>query len=441
MTRKALYSTLMLMCLTLTGLAQSSYLSTLPVDGWWGQEGTPSSIDTMLLEVRPKGLYAEVSVTMDFSVRGNEWNFYEGQNLEIEMMFQLPYEAEVTDMWLWVFGIPEQAGIYDLWTATHIYDSIVDRRTDPAILYHYIWQNHTTGQVVDNLYRFQIFPLLTDMPRKAKITYQVPLKAGDNGRFQVPLPMGMVELSHLPIEQFTLRYFRGVEFGDAEIVELPGQPLVNTGAYEEIDLTGFEGSALNLSLQSQRPDKYLGKYSPLGSDTSFVQFGFTPSQLFSQTSFGKKTVVLFDHSANEEGHVAASTMTQQFVNALLPAFTEVDSLNIMFSGIVNQWMSDDWMVTDVATRDWIAQQLSTDYITGYSNITMQLVDAVQYLTENGGGGTIVLVSNSNQMANVNSTASFIQNMVALFNGKNIRVYVIDCDNLNTTLERFYYENH
>jgi len=341
-------------------------------------------------------------------------------------------------MWLWVFGIPEQAGIYDRWTATHIYDSIVDRRTDPAILYHYVWQNHSTGQVMNNLYRFQIFPLMVEMPRKAKITYQVPLRDDGNGGYQIPLPMGMADLSELPIERFTLRYYRGVEFGDAEVVELPDQPLVNTGTHEEMNLTGYSGNTLNLLVESLRPELYVGMYPELDSDTSFVQVGFRPSALIQPTFFGKKTVVLFDHSINELGNVTGDAMLQGFVNAMLPAFTEADSLNILFSGFVNQWMSESWMVTDEVTRNWITDQLASVSLSTYSNLSMLMVDAIEYLSASG--GTIVLVSNSNQLASANSTSVFLQNMAAVLYGKNIRVHVVDCDAVMTQNESFNYGN-
>jgi len=391
----------------------------------------------MLIEVRPKGLYAEVSVYTDFSVRGIGNYFYDGENLEIEMVFKLPPNAEVTDMWLWVFGIPEQAGMYDRWTASQMYEDIVQRRVDPAILYHYYYHDHVSGQVWNNLYRFQIFPLWHSMPRKTLITYQIPLRPNDAGGYTVPLPMDMASLSDLPIEQFRIHYYPGLEFGNAELAELPGAGFVNEGTHLSMDITGYNDATLNLNIESLRPSIYIGAFSPSGTDTSYVQFSARPSDLVELTSTGKKAVVLFDHVTHEAGHIPAATMLNGFMGSFLPDFTEQDSLNILFSNVVNHWMSNDWMVTDAATVAMISQTLASQALSGYSNLNMLLLDAVQFLSDQGGGGTIVLVSNSTMMSSVAGANSFVQNMAAILNGTNIRIHVVHYDNVNSSNESFW----
>lgn len=428
-------SLLLSLCIAFSGMAQSdgyTYLRTGAVQNSWYT--VPCSIDTLLIEVKPIGLYAEVTVTMDFSTRGV--TFSNSDSLEIQMMFQLPPDVEVTDMWLWVFGHPEQAGVYDRWTASQIYEDIVARRVDPAILYHYTWYDYYSNETVTNLYRFNIFPMLNDMPRKTKITYQVPLRAGNNGLYRIPLPMNIAQLSALPIEQFHLHVYPGDEFVSPTLSELPDQEFTNQGPFLSTDMTGYDGGSLNIRFQSARPDVYLGLYDT-DEASSYFQFSARPKDLFDLQYGGSNTVVLFDHISQNPNDVTPSEMVNVFLTSFLPNLNESDSLNILFSGIVNQWVSDDWMVADEATRQWLTDELSEDDISGYSNLTMLLMDAVQFITESGADASIVLISNSNQFSNLTSSNDFIQNMTAVFNGTGIKVHVIDLDNVNNYQEYFW----
>ena len=87
-----------------------------------------------------------------------------GQQLEAVLNFSLPKNSIVNDSWLWIDSTIIKAKILDRWTASTIYENIVNRRRDPSIL---------TKEGNDR-YILRIYPLIMGASRKIKINYLVP---------------------------------------------------------------------------------------------------------------------------------------------------------------------------------------------------------------------------------------------------------------------------
>ena len=101
-----------------------------PQATWYNSRGT---IEEAIFSVGSKGLYSQISAYLTFSARGG--TFLSGSQLETVMTFTLPEGSFVTDLWLWLpDGKISKGKIYDVWSASSIYESIVNRRRDPAIL-------------------------------------------------------------------------------------------------------------------------------------------------------------------------------------------------------------------------------------------------------------------------------------------------------------------
>ena len=121
------------------------FLELVHVDEWgWREQGY---IDSAAMLIEPKGLYANCELIIDFS--SGYAGYADWDVLEVEMGFQLPSGSQVTDLYLWIEDEPVQAYIFDTWTANLIYESIVQRRIDPAILVK-------TGS---NEYNLKVYPI------------------------------------------------------------------------------------------------------------------------------------------------------------------------------------------------------------------------------------------------------------------------------------------
>ena len=132
-----------------------------PRNSWQTYQGT---IEEVSLTVAPKGLFMEYGLTLTFSSRGTVWTQVK-DTLEVTLNFDLPENAMITDSWLWFGKDTIKAVILDRWTASSIYESIVQRRRDPSILF----------KQSANQYELRIFPMAGNETRKVKITYLMPV--------------------------------------------------------------------------------------------------------------------------------------------------------------------------------------------------------------------------------------------------------------------------
>ncbi|MBK6949406.1 MAG: hypothetical protein IPH16_16250 [Haliscomenobacter sp.] len=133
-------------------------------------KNAPATIEEAVFTLAPHGAFTEVGMYLTFSAKGSESLFAPDLPLEVRFEFQLPKEAMVTDSWLWVDDQIIQAKILDRWTASQIYESIVNRRRDPSILF-----KDYSGR-----YRLQIYPLPMGKSRKVKLTFLVPNSWSEN---------------------------------------------------------------------------------------------------------------------------------------------------------------------------------------------------------------------------------------------------------------------
>ncbi len=147
------------------------------------------TIEDATISVKPKGIYMEVGLYLTISAKG--LNFYGQEQLEVELDFTLPEGAIIKDSWLWVGDDIIRGELMDKWTASSIYEDIVNRRRDPSILFK---QSGTQ-------YELRIYPLSPTEPRKVKITYLVPAQwtASD---VIIPLPNHILNLSYYNLNTF-----------------------------------------------------------------------------------------------------------------------------------------------------------------------------------------------------------------------------------------------
>ncbi|HMB93325.1 MAG TPA: VIT domain-containing protein, partial [Rhodothermales bacterium] len=157
MYRPLLRTTLLFLFLlsTAAGTAQAQYLEVLnPQQPWNRTQGT---IEEATVTVRPHGVYMEYELYLTFSAR--DGNFSQNEILETALYFEMPEAAVFTDSWLWFNNEILRADIMDVWTASQIYEDIVNRNQDPSILY-----KRGGGS-----YELRIFPMAPNETRKVKL--------------------------------------------------------------------------------------------------------------------------------------------------------------------------------------------------------------------------------------------------------------------------------
>ncbi|PKP21387.1 MAG: hypothetical protein CVU05_06890 [Bacteroidetes bacterium HGW-Bacteroidetes-21] len=400
------------------------------------------SIDTLTFEIKPKGLFTEIGMYFDFSHRGT--SFVTGDSLEVQMLFKLPLNAEVTDMWLWIEDSIVKAGIYDRWTASQIYEEIVARRVDPAILYKWAYNDWNTNSLVyTDMYMFRIFPMMTDLPRKAKITYLIP--NDDMGSFlaNINLPINIVKLSNLEILQTKIKYFPEYQMSNPLLME--NSSINFTTQTDPIEGTYYEAlvpnaktyNSLTVSLSNSNPQPmFAGTYQDVNQNNNYYEIQVIPNQLFG-LSKTKKVLFLFDYIDNLCNGYTANQLISSIQAKIHNELQPTDSFNIMISGMYTDALSNTWIPADSLSIENTFTNFTSASFNNYSSLPSLLMDGITFIQDNGNNGAIFLIASSNSNGGYSEANSLNSDFIALMDTAIIPIQIIDLDDFDTYTEYHY----
>jgi hypothetical protein len=177
-----------------------------PQQTWRYGQGT---IEQVVVSIRPKGNYVQHDLYLTISARG--LGFYLYDSVEVQMEFALPKGAIVNDLWLWIDDNTIMKGlILDRWTASNIYENIVKRRRDPALL----MKNS------DLQYSLRVYPMVGTSSRKVKISYLLPANF-NGGNVTSIIPVNIFQLSKNPLSKATVFFWPSDGFSNPRFMEFP----------------------------------------------------------------------------------------------------------------------------------------------------------------------------------------------------------------------------
>lgn len=139
------------------------------------------------VEVKIEGQLAVTRVEQEF-INQHEWE------VEGRYVFPLPDGAAISNFQMWVDGVPVEAKILPAKEARQIYEDIVRRRRDPALLEY-------VGQKAIQL---RIYPIPAGGTRKIELKYGQPLK-NDAGLVEYVYPLDTEKFSARPLESCAVR--------------------------------------------------------------------------------------------------------------------------------------------------------------------------------------------------------------------------------------------
>lgn len=187
---------LFLICICLHFLSvQGSDIYVLSQANWW--ERHAGYLSDMHIEVIPYQHYARIS--LNFHINVDSVNYYQygsyssnlpnhkNQNLEGVLHFKLPDGSYFYDSYLWLNpSTIIRASIMGNSEASRIYDSIVNRRTDPSIL---------RKNEYDGSYSLNVFPMSTTFQRRVEIAYSIPYQLTNKNKSEyLELPNDILKL-------------------------------------------------------------------------------------------------------------------------------------------------------------------------------------------------------------------------------------------------------
>jgi hypothetical protein len=308
-----------------------------PQQTWRYGTGT---IEQAVYSVHPKGYFAEVSLYLTFSARGVFSSH--ADSVEIVYNFDLPQGSIVTDLWLWVGDSIMRGYILDRWTASGIYESIVKRRRDPALL----MQNSA-----DN-YILRVYPLAGDEKRRVKITFLTRNTWGLS-RSTTSLPTYLIRATRYSLPKASVLYFPAEGWANPQLLEMPDSSMQSrfspaVGEYYEATPLSSQitsNSAFSLSLTHPFRGGLFVQHLP-SNGGGYYQVGIIPS-LALDLKTGRSFAVCVDFDPTKSSTTASATLSQ-IRNFLQSSLAPSDSFNLFFSNLTIQPVGSQWFTGDSA---------------------------------------------------------------------------------------------
>lgn len=354
-----------------------NYLQINNPQSWGRYNGV---INNAEITVRPVGGFVEYELTLTISGQ-QPINESADAQLEIVLYFDLPSNSMITDSWLWINDVPQQADILDRWTASAIYEEIVNRRKDPSLLV----------KEGANQYKMSVYPMKPTESRKFKMVYLSPAKyLGKN--LVVEIPSNILKLSTTNLSKVSTYIIPNDFFGepksDNSKIKFSSATHPDFGACTKVDIHNEAFSNHGILLTANDEDQI--KIAQYGDDTEgYYQLSFVPSDLVPISDQSKKICYMVDFDKNYTTQ-DPSTFLSKLAQNIQSTIGEQDYFNVIFSKISPSPYFSEWMP---ATAENIEMAFSNSTVVQYSNLISLLGTGLDFVNKNG-DGSLVLVTNN-----------------------------------------------
>ncbi len=293
-------------------------------------------------------------------------------------LFPLPADASIGDFQMRVDGQVWEGEVLDAQEARGIYEEIVRRRQDPALLEY----------VGSGLFRASVFPIPPGAERTIAFTYNQALPL-HNGLYHFRYPLPTRQFSAQPVQTLSLRVELRNQPGlrtlyspshDVSIdrsgpdAALVGYEATHAAAEQDFDLYfGVSPEAIGLNLLS---------YKPAGEDGFFLLLAAPGLETAPAAVVQRDLILVLDISGSMEGEKLAQA--KQAAQAVLNHLNPGDRFNLIaFSTGVRLWQGELQPVdatTLAKARSWLLQ-LSAN---GSTDINRALLEALAQFAAGAG---------------------------------------------------------
>lgn len=369
-----------------------------PQSPWYPEQGT---IESASISVTPSGIYSEVSLTMEISDRGL---YFDNDNLEIVLDFQLPENAFITDSWLWIGDDIIKGEMWDRWSATQIYEEIVNRNQDPSVLYK--------NSDVD--YQLRIFPLPAGESRKIKMTYMLP---GEWTKEEVAftLPTEILKTSRVTLDKFKLRTFLDSEKWQnqrlTDLVDYEFERFFEEGIgffyKSDVQLIGNEFNVKFIVDAPLEDDVFAQSYTH--DDESYYEFVVFPNDIV-DVEISNKILVLIDYD-KDYVDLSKVEVVKRVKEQLKYELGPNDYFNVIYSGFEPYMASNTWIPYSEFDEAFQGLTNIDDVLGNNSNLQSILEKGVDFINEQGDEASILLVSNSGEYNRLDDANEFLDYII------------------------------
>jgi tetratricopeptide (TPR) repeat protein len=325
-------------------------------EGWGWNKEWPLPMRELTVDVHVEDRVARVALDQTFFNHVN-------QNLEGVYQFPLPHDAAISRLAMYVDGKRMESAIVERQRGRDVYESIVYRRRDPALLE---WMN-------GNLFKVRIFPLRARQDKRILLSYTQTLESLYDGyRVEVPIP----EIDD-PVAAVHFRV-RLADCAECDVTSSSHDIATTTDGDDAI--VAFEATdhriGDDLLLHVRRPDAAAVRVARNGD---FLMASVQPDIDAKRGYQRRSWVVLYDTSASRSPQELEA---QSFVvDHLLQELDEEDELAIIAFDATTRTMHGGFDLVVDADRRAVHKFLASEggAAIGYTDLDAALAAAIEHL--------------------------------------------------------------
>ena len=273
--------------------------------------------------------YHRVTVTIEdqVAITRVEQEFLNEHDWDAEgtYVFPLPEGAAVSEFVMWVDGVPVEGKVLDADEARAIYEDIVRRRRDPALL-EYVGRGAVQAR---------IFPIPAGGSRKVELEYSQVLPL-ENGLVRYVYPLSTEKFSARPLEEVSVRIdirsrdaMRAVyspTHQDRVFIERDGDHRAVVG-YEELDVLPEDDFELVYTVSQEDVGLNLLTYREPSDDGFFLLLVAPSVQTEEESVIPRDVIMVLDTSGSMEGEKIEQA--QEALAYVLEHLNQEDRFNII----------------------------------------------------------------------------------------------------------------
>ncbi len=332
--------------------------------------------------------------------------------LEGTYIFPLPESAAISDFSMWVNGERVEGKLYTKEEARRIYDDIVRRRLDPALLEY----------VGRDLFQASIFPIQPGDTRRVEIEYNQILPV-DNGLVQYVYPLSTERFSAKPLENVSITV--DIESKEAIKTIYAASHAVSINreggfrakvGWEDANVLPDKDFSLYYTISSAEVGVNLLSYQERNEDGFFVLF-VSPNVETEQSQVVAKDVILvLDTSGSMEGE--KMEQARGALKFVLDHLNQNDRFNVIaFSTGVHDFSANMEVLSKLDEARRFVDGLKAG---GSTDINCALLEAVK--TANSDRPTIVIFLTDGLPTSGVVEKSAILNNIKQAASKNLRIF-------------------
>ncbi len=379
---------------------------------------------------------ATVTITDQMAITHVDQTFKNetSQRLEGIFIFPLPKTAIIMNLILWINGVPVQGKVMDSDTAQSIYENVVKKMIDPALLEY----------LGDNIFKLSVFPIEPNgkpmSERRIEITYAETLPY-ESGTIDYTFFMKTVNLSSKPVERASidisltsqkkiLSVTSPTHDGTSGLVINKLSDLSYTITYGEENTMSEKDLKIYYQLKNDDfainhltylPNTDSAMFFDAAGDDSYYLLWVTPPDDISQSQVLKKNVAFIaDISSSMEGE--RIEQLRKSLNVMVDMLNPGDCFNVIAFNTAPLPFKSDLVIADAATISTAHNFINELGAVGMTNMEDAFKVGLKSTWHDTCINVVVFLTDGKPTWPINTSSKGVIDTVAAYNTRDVGIY-------------------